>query len=188
MGFSSKTGTRSCGSLLLFWFSASSSTILLCWRWRAVCCRCNSMVALLKYSLAVGAEILWRPLRIKLQGSPCAEYGPPSWIALLAPYLRGREQRNPRHWTSVPIWLAVAAVKMGWSIQRGLSPLLMSSPFQPPTLSETLPVSNETFSSRAWHFSSMANSAFNTATLALAIATDEARLPRELAWLESLKP
>ena len=33
----------------------------------------------------------------------------------------------------------------------------------------------------------MAISAFNSATLALTIATDEARLPRELALLESFE-
>lgn len=67
----------------------------------------------------------------------------------------------------------------------------MSLLFQLPILGETLLVSDETSPRELDIFPSMAISAFNSATpaasLALAIATDEARLRRELARLESFE-
>ena len=49
-GSPSKVGTRGCGSFTLFWFTASNSTIRLCWACNAVCWRWSAIASWWKLS------------------------------------------------------------------------------------------------------------------------------------------
>ena len=148
-----------------------------------VCCRCNSMVSLLKSLLAVGAKRLCGPRRMKLQGSPCSKCGSPSWIVLLT------RKGTAESW-SLNSGSNLTCCSCGKNRVIGARALYFADVFAISASNlrrDSSSFKRNFFSSRAWHFSSMAISAVHSATLALTIATDEARLPRELARLESFE-
>ena len=179
------------------WASTSSSaptpTSVVCFPRGMVCkmeecCRCNSIVYLLKSSPAVGAERPCGPCRTKLQGSLYSEYGTSSQVVLLT---RGGTAES---WslTLGSNLTGCCCGKNGVVIAaRALSYADVFAISAPNFWRVSSCFTRNFFSLGAWHFSSMAilasNSATLAASLALAIVTDAVQLPRELARLESFE-
>ena len=140
--------------------------------------------SLLKSSLALGAERLCGPRRIELQGSLCSENGTSSWIVLVV------REGTAESW-SLNLSSNLTGCSCGKNVvviaAKALSFVdvfaISASNFRwnSSCFTRNLLLESLTF------FSSMANSDLNSATLALAIATDEARLPRDFTRLRVLK-